>query len=204
MTTLRRREREIVEMRQLIVDAAIQIYKEEGYERLSLRGIANRIEYAVGTIYLYFKDKHELFHAMHEWAFNQLSREFEALQTIQNPMERLQAISRVYIAFAFKNPELYDLMFIMHEPMFANANMEDWPCGKKTYEFLHSTVTKCLEEGHIKGDNPDVLAFMFWSSTHGMLALNMRNRLRMYEGVDIRQLIEHTETMILQQFLTFK
>lgn len=201
MVTLKRREREIVEMRQLIVDAAIQMYLEEGYEKLTLRSIATRIEYAVGTIYLYFKDKVELYHAMHEWAFNKILVEFEPLRGIENPLARLRELSRVYIEFAFKNPELYDLMFILNEPMCAKANREDWACGKKTFDFLHQTVQECLEKGYLKEGNADILSFLFWSSTHGMLALYKRNRLRMYEDVDISQLINTTEELMFKHFL---
>lgn len=202
MVTLKRREREIVEMRQLIVDAAIKMYLEEGFEKLTLRSIATQIEYSVGTIYLYFKDKDELFHAMHEWAFEKLLAEFESLRDLENPLQRLKGISSIYIHFAFKNPELYDLMFIMNEPMCAKVNMNDWPCGKKTFEFLHQTVRECLEKGFIKGVNAEIMSFLFWSSTHGMLALHMRNRLRMYEEMmDIPKLIEETEDLIFNQFL---
>ena len=107
MAAITRREREKIEMRQLIVDAAVKIYLEEGYDKLSLRGIAHEIEYSAGTIYLYFKDKHELFHAMHEWAFSQLLEKFQTLNSIKNPLERLEGISTMFMRFAFENPQLY-------------------------------------------------------------------------------------------------
>lgn len=201
MVTLTRREREKVEMRQLVVDAAIKMYLEDGFDKLTLRSIATRIEYSVGTIYLYFKDKDELFHAMHEWAFDKLLHAFETQTSIENPLERLKGISRIYIAFAFENPELYDLMFIKNEPMCAHANMDEWLCGKRTFDFLHQTVHECLEKGLIKGGNAEIMSFLFWSSTHGMLALRLRNRLRMYEHMDVEQLITQTEDLLFNQFL---
>jgi AcrR family transcriptional regulator len=200
ITTIRR-EREKIEMRQLIVNTAMQMYLEEGYDKLSLRGIAARIEYAVGTIYLYFKDKHELFHAMHEAAFDKLLREFEPLGAIENPLERLRALSRVFINFAFKNAELYDLMFILNEPMCAEINIEEWHCGKRAFVFLHETVKDCLEQRYIKGDSADLVSFAFMSATHGMLALKMRNRMRMYGEVDTEQMIRTTQDLVLNQFL---
>ena len=200
MVILKRREREIVEMRQLIVDAAIKMYLEEGYEKLTLRSIATRIEYSVGTIYLYFKDKDELFHAMHEWGFEKLFQEFEPLRHVENPWERMKALSRVFINFAFKNPELYDLMFILNEPMCANANFEDWACGKRAFNFLHQTVSECLEKDLIIGENADIMSFLFMSSAHGMLAMHLRNRLKMFENVDIQQMIGVTVELILKQF----
>jgi AcrR family transcriptional regulator len=198
-----RREREKGEMRQLIVDTAIKMYLEEGYEKLSLRGIAQRIEYVPTAIYRYFKDKHELYHAMHEWAFKQMLLEFdEKLSSIKNPIDRLRGLSNIYINFAFKNPELYDLMFILNEPMCAEANMDDWPCGQSAYKFLVDTVQEALEMNLLQSENAETLAFMFWSSTHGMISLYLRNRLRMYAGEDLHKLIAYTEDMILKQFLT--
>ncbi len=203
--TQTRREREKVEMRQLIVDAAIKIYIRDGYEKLSLRGIAQEIEYAAGTIYLYFKDKHELFHAMHEWAFAQLIDEFEKeLKNIENPVEILRGISRVYLTFAFKNPELYDLMFILHEPMCAEANVEIWACGLQAFSLLLKTIESGVHQRMLKPENPQHLAFMFWSSAHGMISLHLRNRLRMYDGQDLQKMIAQVEEMVLIQFLTAK
>lgn len=197
-----RREREKEEMRQLIVDTAIKIYLEEGYEKLSLRGIAQRIEYVPTAIYRYFKSKDDLYHAMHEWAFKQLMLEFEdKLSNIKDPIDRLKGLSSIYINFAFNNPELYDLMFILKEPMCAEVNMEDWPCGQSTYKFLVDTVQEALDMSLLHAENAETLAFMFWSSTHGMISLYLRNRLRMYAGEDIYKLIFYTEEMILKQFL---
>ena len=200
MGVIQRREREKVEMRQLIVDAAIEMYLKEGYDKLTLRSIAQRIEYAPGTIYLYFKDKSELFHAMHEWAFEQLYKKFTAVGAVENPLERLRLISYVYVEFAFDNPELYDLMFILNEPMCADANIDEWKCGQQVFGFLHSTVAQCLELGVISGGNADVLSFAFWSSAHGMISLNLRNRLKMY-NVDKRQLIHAAMAAMFQSFV---
>jgi AcrR family transcriptional regulator len=203
--TNNRREREKIEMRQLIVDSAIEMYIKEGYDKLTLRSIAQRIEYAPGTIYLYFKDKHELFHAMHEWAFKKLLMEWdEKLSGIKNPIDRLRGISETYINFAFSNPELYDLMFILREPMCAEANIEEWPCGMSVFQFLVDTIEEALEKNLLKSENAQTLAFMFWSSTHGMLSLHLRNRLRMYDGMDLKKMIAYTEEMILSQFLVKK
>jgi AcrR family transcriptional regulator len=202
MRVSQRRMQEKIEMRQLIIDAAVKMYIEEGYEKLTLRGIAQRIDYSSTTIYLYFKDKHELFHAMHEWAFKQLLIEFDNLSGIKNPVERLKGISSVFIEFAFKNPELYDLMFILNEPMCAEANMEDWKCGQSAYQFLVDTLTECLEQNLIVSDNVQALAFMFWSSTHGMISLYLRHRLRIYDGMDIKPFIFYVEEMVLKQFIS--
>ncbi len=197
-----RREREIVEMRQLIVDAAIKLFIEEGYDKVSIRSIAQRIQYAPGTIYLYYKDRDDLFFAMHEWAFTKLMKVFETnLQGIKNPIEKLRAMSASYINFAFKNPELYDLMFILNEPMCADENAENWECGLRVYRILQEIIDESLNQKLLKGESAPMISFMFWSSLHGMVSLHLRNRLRMYNGLDLESLINMTAETILSQFL---
>ena len=198
-----RREREIVEMRQLIVDAAIKLFMDEGYEKVSIRSIAQRIQYAPGTIYLYYKDRDDLFFAMHEWAFTKLMKVFETnFQGIKNPIEKLRAMSASYINFAFKNPELYDLMFILNEQMCAEENAKNWECGLRVYKILQDIIEESLEQQLLKGESAPMISFMFWSSLHGMVSLHLRNRLRMYDGLDLESLINMTAETILTQFVT--
>ena len=59
-----RREREKESLRQDILDVAREMFATEGYESVSMRKIADKIEYSPTTIYLYFKDKNELFYAL--------------------------------------------------------------------------------------------------------------------------------------------
>jgi AcrR family transcriptional regulator len=209
MGVIQRREREKVEMRQRIVDAAINMYLEEGYDKLSLRGIAQRIEYAPGTIYLYFKDKDELFHAMHEWAFERLFEKFNETTAIADPLDRLREIGYVYMKFAFDNPELYDLMFILNEPMCAHKDeLNVWKCGEKAYEFLRDTVKVCFERRLLRGDNVEMITFSMWSAVHGMVSLKLRNRLNIYDKIDMpvgfdkEKLIEASVEMLFKLFIS--
>ncbi|MBL8015852.1 MAG: helix-turn-helix transcriptional regulator, partial [Ignavibacteria bacterium] len=64
MGTEDRKEREKLEMRQLIVKTAMQLFIEKGMENVSIRAIAEKIEYSPGSIYSYFKDKGEIIHAI--------------------------------------------------------------------------------------------------------------------------------------------
>jgi len=117
MTIATRKQREKEEMRQLILEAAKKIFLEKGYEQASIRNIAEVIEYSPGTIYLYFKEKDEIFHELHEQGFRKLVEYMAPLQFVADPFERLKAMGKVYMDFAIKNKDFYDLMFIMQAPM---------------------------------------------------------------------------------------
>ncbi|MDQ6763855.1 MAG: TetR/AcrR family transcriptional regulator, partial [Bacteroidota bacterium] len=131
MTVANRKQREKEEMRTLILDAVRSIFLEKGYDQTSIRNIAERIEYSPGTIYLYFKEKDEIFHALHEEGFRRMLTRMQPLQHVADPFERLKALGKVYIEFAQENKDFYDLMFIVQAPM----NMEEvekWKMGENT------------------------------------------------------------------------
>jgi AcrR family transcriptional regulator len=191
MTIDARKQREKLEMRRLILDAAKDIFLEKGFHNTSIRNIAEKIEYSPGTIYLYYKDKDDIFHALHEEGFGKMLGMMQPLLHVADPMERLIAMGKVYMEFALKNKELYDLMFIMEAPINAKLNREKWEMGDRTLNFLKEVLTDCQQKGHFKDMNIDYLSFMIWSSLHGMCALFCRNRCQAYEHQQEMELLRN-------------
>ena len=175
-----RKEREKMEMHDRILQAATVMFLEDGYEKTSIRNIADKIEYSPATIYLYFKDKDELFFAIHNIGFQLLLKEMEKAGKIKNPLKRLREIGITYIEFALKNPEYYDLMFIMRSPMNAlkekHGGEQCWTYGETTFGLLVATVTECIEQKLIKAKDPIVASMYTWSSVHGLVSLKIRDR----------------------------
>lgn len=197
MGIIERKEREKQEMRDLILKEATRMFIEEGYEKASIRNIADRIEYSPATIYLYFKDKDELFFAIHEQGFAKLFKSFEEISPKLNPYERLVQIGNIYLQFAFDNPEYYNLMFIMRAPMKKLAEGEQWNCGFKTFNFLRNTIQECIEGKFLKPMDVDVASFSIWSLAHGMVSLEIRERFKMYSAEEVKQLMEASTRMML-------
>ena len=138
MGILERKERDKEEMRRKIMDASRQLFLEQGFEKTSIRNIADAIEYSPATIYLYYKDKNELLFALHEEAFVKLMQELSVVMKVQDPFERLVEMGRQYIKFAVENPELYDLMFIMIAPMETLACRDEiWEDGMNMFGDEH-------------------------------------------------------------------
>lgn len=179
MTISTRKERQKEELRGKILDAAKELFIERGFESTSIRNIAERIEYSPTTIYLYFKDKDDIFFALHQEGFVLLNQYFKSLQNVADPFERLKAITRSYIAFALENPEIYDLMFISRSPMNALTKDRDddkWEEGNKAFGALSNTVIECIQGGYFRGMDPEILSFTCWSMVHGICALEIRGR----------------------------
>ncbi len=196
-----RKEREKQEMKNLILETATRMFLEQGFEKTSLRNIAEKIEYSPATIYLYYKDKNELFFDVHENGFDLLFAKMNPLMQIADPLERLSRMGEVYVQFAFENPGYYDLMFIMTAPIDAiHAQNEEWDCGMHNFELLRQTVAECLEQKLIKPMDVDVATMSIFSFVHGMVSLHIRNRFVMYPAEKLptlfRESIENMLTLI--------
>src|SRR5580765_6562626 len=99
MGTKERREREREELRTKILDAARELFAKEGYEAVSMRRIAEAIEYSPTAIYVHFKDKAELMRELCHEDFSKLDAgNPDALETT-DPVERIRALGRMYIHF---------------------------------------------------------------------------------------------------------
>jgi AcrR family transcriptional regulator len=178
MGTVERKEREKEELRERILVAAKTLFLQKGVGKTSIRNIADLIEYSPGSIYHYFKDKNEIFHALHQEGFQQLMSGMEVLISIQNPMERLKAMGRIYVKFGVENPDMYDLMFIKEAPLdhVFQAKDEHWNEGANTFNFLRTNLRECLEQGYFAGHQEEALSFMIWATVHGMISLYIRRR----------------------------
>jgi AcrR family transcriptional regulator len=177
MTISNRKERQKEELRGKILQAARELFMQKGFEDTSIRNIAEKIEYSPTTIYLYFKDKDDIFFALHSEGFTLLNQYFKPLAHVADPFERLKAISKAYITFAMENGEFYDLMFIIRSPMksLENDNCK-WEEGNRAFQFLVNTIAECMNQGYFKGMQPEIVAFTCWSMVHGIASLEIRNR----------------------------
>jgi AcrR family transcriptional regulator len=151
---------------------------EKGIEYTTIRNIADEINYSVGTVYVYFKDKNAIFHDLHSIGFQELGKVFKDLFKLDDPMQRLRRMGSVYMKFAMENSEMYDLMFNLKAPMEYLEEQKNnlWPEGTETFGYLKNTVEECMKQGYFHGHNSEALSFMIWSLVHGMCCLEIRHR----------------------------
>src|SRR5208283_4116639 len=103
-----RRERQKLALRQEILTAARELFAKEGYENVSMRRIAEKIEYSPTTIYLYFRDKDELLHEMCAETFALLTRKLNKILGAEgDPVEKLRMGLKAYVEFGLKHPNHY-------------------------------------------------------------------------------------------------
>jgi AcrR family transcriptional regulator len=174
-----RKQREKEEKQELILKAAMRLYIDEGFDSLSIRRIAEKIEYSPATIYLYFKDKGEILHALHTQGFEKLYSLQLTLDNISNPLEKLQKMGRLYMQFALENPDHYDLMFIARGVAEKISEKNEWDVGNRSFQYLRDNVKECIEKGYLAKADIDAATFAMWSVVHGMAALILRGRCAM-------------------------
>ncbi|TAN44218.1 MAG: TetR/AcrR family transcriptional regulator [Nitrospirae bacterium] len=171
-----RREKEKKEMRGLILETAMKLFLEEGFENVSLRRIADKIEYSPATIYLYFKDKDEILYALHNEGFEKLYALQQTTLDIKDPLKRLWKQGELYINFGLENPEYYNLMFIMRSPAKKICEENQWETGLRSYGFLKDNVSECMEAGLMPMAEVEIATFSFWAHVHGVVSLIIRER----------------------------
>lgn len=194
-----RKEREKQEMRRRILDVAMNMFLVEGYDKTSLRNIAEKIEYSPATIYLYFKDKDELFYEVQKDAFQKLNVVFAQQVTATEPLARLRQICHTYVQFGIANPELYDLMFIIRAPMNVVEEKQMWDNGTDAFDFLVQTLTACIDRKLIKYTDPMIAALSVWSMGHGLISLNVRCRIKVMQMCD--EDVANSITRSIEEFL---
>jgi len=173
-----RKERQKEELKALILKAARKLFVEKGIGQTTIRNIADSIDYSIGTVYVYFRDKNEILHALHTQSFADLGGQFKVLYNVKDPMERLRAMGKVYITYGLENPDMYDLMFTLKAPMefLETIQKDEWDEGKAAFDVLKTTVKECMDAGHFKGHKLEPLSFLIWSCVHGMCSLEISSR----------------------------
>ncbi|WP_343704723.1 TetR/AcrR family transcriptional regulator [Chitinophaga sp.] len=187
-----RKEREKQEMRRLIIDAAMRMFVDEGYEKTSIRAIAEKIEYSPGTLYLYYKDKDELLYEVQREAFGKLLKALQAKAVSKDPWKRLSQVMHTYVEFGLAHPDLYDLMFIIRAPMKTAEEKGDWKNGDTCFEYLANAMQECIDQKLIRYTDSRVASLSVWSLGHGLVSLEVRCRfkvLQVSEG-DIARMIK--------------
>jgi AcrR family transcriptional regulator len=170
-----RRTREKENLRQEILDAASELFAKEGYTNVSMRKIADEIEYSPTTIYLYFKDKTDLLNQICEETFGKLIETVAAIeaQGSGEPIECLQKGMRAYIEFGLKYPNHYEVTFITPLADFLGKEIHPYEgsMGQKAFEYIVRQVTGSMEKGQIEKGDLAATSQAIWAAIHGVTAL---------------------------------
>jgi AcrR family transcriptional regulator len=171
-----RREREKQEIRQAILSAARQIALQDGWQAVTIRRVADRIEYSPPTIYEYFASKEDILLELYMEGFRQLAVTLQvARDSVQDHQERLLNMADAYWDFAMEHLELYQVMYGMGGVPFDCRGK--WSTTCETFLAIHDALDDWTQAGGI--DIPDLQGALtiMRSLIHGLISLTMIDRI---------------------------
>jgi AcrR family transcriptional regulator len=173
-----RRERERLEMRERILDAARTLFTKHGYDAVTMRAIAEAIEYSPAALYFHFADKDALLAELCAGDFARFTAEFAPLLAVEDPIERLVAMALVYTRFAREQPQMYRFMFMTQRPLRVlpdNIHKHGDPTHD-VYALLHATIVDAIGKRLFlpKFKDAHLIAQLLWGGLHGVISLRMQ------------------------------
>jgi len=194
-----RRDREKSETRDKILDAARELFVTEGYEGVSMRRVAEKIEYSPTAIYVHFADKNELFHELCREDFGRLQEVVAIAEMPTDPVERLREIGRNYIQFGMRFPNHYVFMFMTPHPPHELDDEDREIVGNPevdAYALLKWAVESAIKAGCFRDEVQDaeLVSQTLWASVHGVISLNIAKCKDPW--VDWRPLQDRAEMML--------
>lgn len=201
MTSLERRTRERAETRQAILEAAKELLADGDFENVSMRRIAEKIDYSPTAIYLHFKDKGELMDALAAEGFARLVAALDEAEA-DAPAQRLRQKGHAYVAFALGNRPAYRLMFLLgeHPQSVYEGHNTHRVWSARAFGILESGVRELWgQEVGAAGTEPDAVrlaAGVFWAHLHGAVALTLMGRGRLLAAVQPQLCPQAVETAV--------
>jgi len=208
MGTKERRERERLDTREKILAAAREMFATEGYEAVTMRAIADRIEYTPTALYHHFPSKQALVTELCQSDFMQLAKLFQSGQAPADPVERLHAIGDAYLRFALEHPSQYRFMFmtilpdVEHEPGYVEMAKDS--AEHNAYVFLRAACQEAIDQKRFRPeyDDADLVSQIFWSTIHGFVSLRIVKHSEVWVGwKDLRESVRIAVETLLRGML---
>ncbi|WP_353959389.1 TetR/AcrR family transcriptional regulator [Mucilaginibacter aquaedulcis] len=159
-----------------ILDASLHIVKEEGWQSLSMRKIADVIEYTAPIIYEYFSNKEAILLELTRRGYLILSRDLQIAKSQHDlPAAQLEAMWLAYWNFAFDNKELYQLMFGVEMNCCCDL-VETLPESQSPFAQFSEVIVDLM---NIENPSKDMIClkyYTFWSVVHGLISINILRR----------------------------
>lgn len=159
--------------RAMIVDAARELIIAGGLDSLSVRRLATRLGVTAPALYAHVTDKRDLIRAVAEAEFQRLADRFDALAE-DDPIDRLRALGRAYVAHARENPELFPAMYVFPPDLGGVADLPDGaelPGATRAFAASFAEVERAIASGAIVASDPLVVALALWSGAYGVASV---------------------------------
>ena len=172
MGSKERIQRQKEDTRKNILDAALQIVKQDGWAALSMRKIADLIEYTAPIIYEYFSNKEGILLELTRQGYNHLGIKVRAARDGKtNAEDQLEAMWLAYWDFAFEEKEFYQLMYGVQ--VNCCELYKKMPEAEYTTDLFYDAIEKLITKLPVSEDTFCLKYYTFWSLIHGLISLNL-------------------------------
>jgi AcrR family transcriptional regulator len=205
-----RNPKEVLLVKEKILDAALDILFEEGFKYLSMRKIATKMKMTAANIYNYFSNKDEIYLAIQTRGFALLYERFEEIdRTKQTPLEKMRWMIRAYLDFGINCADQYEIMFTRNTPKYSDylgTNLE--PAAKieketalKVAEITTKVILDLAEESpSLQTQNAGYRTIQLWTALHGVVSL-MNSRVLQEVDQNTNAIIENLSKELLLPFM---
>src|SRR5262245_8748630 len=179
------REREAI--RRAILDAARDLFVRDGYQNVSIRKIAERIEYSPAAIYGYFPSKDDIFYALAEEGFRLLYGDRPSYTPPDSvpPLERIRATFLRLYEYSREHPQYFALMFVDRSVPRISREYERFAFARELKDHLIAEVRKCITSGVLRSDvRPEVALRLLMTGILGVAVMRLSERLGPSENAD--------------------
>lgn len=172
---------EVETVKQKILETALDLMCEDGFDSLSMRKLATRIGMTAANIYNYYENKDELYLVIQTNGFRMLVERFAEIAGFHcGPSEKIRKMMRAYVDFGTGKPDYYEIMFSRNTPKFADyrgtpmeaAATIEKQTALKVADIACRTILEFRNSGNmISDDDAHYLTLLAWSTLHGIVNL---------------------------------
>jgi AcrR family transcriptional regulator len=179
-----------------LLQVARKLFFEQGYHGTTVEQVARAAGFSKRTVYLYFKNKDELFLSVGEEGLLILRQKLESLDPSKMTVEEgIRAVLEVYLEFAREHPQYFRIIFqeataemIRKIPIDFRRRLEEHERG--CLAVVVAVAEKAIEEGIVAGIEPWEIAAAFWGTVTGIVLLSMGGSQTVFSRSTREELVE--------------
>ena len=180
-----RKDRERQAVTTSILDAARDLFVAEGYHNVSIRKIAEKIEYSPAAIYSYFASKDDIFLALADEGFHRLDAKVKAAIVHDDPLENVRSCWYAFYEFSKEQPEYFDLMFVDRSVPRVSQQWQGFEFLQQMLDNAVGCIQHAIDAGAFPAAlNPHVAMHVLWAALIGPAVVGIRHRLNNGEDYD--------------------
>jgi AcrR family transcriptional regulator len=180
-----RQSRERDTVRRKILNAARTLFLNESYANVSMRKIAEQIEYSPGAIYSYFTSKEDIFFALAEEGLQIVRTHCSAGSHANSPLERVREAFWRFYTFSKEQPEYFSLIFVDSAVPRISRDWERFSSMRELRQDIESDIQQCIDQGLFpRVESPGGVFRLLWTAAYGVAVFRLSHRLAPGEDSD--------------------